>query len=156
MNKEKGRNDNNNLDRIRKRESDSYQTSLLVTDKSGYRNGLKMFSNEYENNILDEEEGDEEKDEMVSDQNEIYQKQQQHDQNPSRRYPKKRNNNQDQQDDGRRRRQKQTEEEEIVDEDPNLIFNTEDQLFNASDIMVSFDFYFIHILILFIGWIGWI
>jgi len=61
-----------------------------VTDKSGYQNDLKRFSNEYENNILDEEEGDEEKDEMVSDQNKIHQKQQQHDQNPSREYRKKR------------------------------------------------------------------
>jgi len=141
MNKEKGRNDNNNLDRIRKRESDSYQTSLLVTDKSGYRNGLKMFSNEYENNILDEEEGDEEKDEMVSDQNEIHQKQQ-HGQIPSKDNHKKNNDHEDQQDERRRGRHEQEEEEEIGDEDPNMIFNTEDQLFNASDIMVSFVFIF--------------
>jgi len=54
----------------------------------------------------------------------------------------------------------QEEEQEIVDEDPNSIFNTEDRLFYASDIMVGFDFDFIHIfliflVILFIGWIGW-
>jgi len=99
--KESGRNDN--LDRMRKRDSSSYQTSLLVTDKSGYQNDLKMFSNEYEDNILDDEEGDEEKDEMVSNQNEIHQKQQ-HGQIPPREYPKKKNDNQDQLDERRRRR----------------------------------------------------
>ena len=123
--KESGRNDN--LDRIRKREGDSYQTSLLVTDKSGYQNDLKMFTNEVENNILDEEEKENPNSEMVSNQNEIQQKQQ-HDQIPPREYPKKRNDHEDQLDERRRRRHEQVQEEEIDDEDSNLIFNTAGQI----------------------------
>jgi len=148
----------NNLDRIRKRESDTNQTSLLVTDKSGYQNDLKMFSNEFEHNILDEEEDEEGDEEMVSDQNKIHQQQQQHDQNPSRECHKKRNNHQDQQDDERSRRHEQAEEkeEELDDEDQNLILNTEDHLFNASDIMVSFNYYLFIFLIYLVYRVDWV